>query len=286
METNRLVPSPDTCENCHWPEQFAGVRLRIIPDYADDEGNTLTRTVLLMMVGGGGVPGIHAAHFGPGVSIRYASTDSTRQSIPWVEYRNAKTNEARTYAVGGVTAAQTEALPQYEMQCVDCHNRPTHTFQLPERAINQAMALGRIPVTLPFVKKKGLEALRAGYSSSREAGAKIPAILRDFYRQERPATYQARSEDIEAAAAALVTTYNQNVFPDLGVTWGTYKNNLGHTDFPGCFRCHDEAHASAGGKTITQDCSACHEIVSMSDTSSDVLRTLGVQERLSKLQRH
>ena len=67
--------------------------------------------------------------------------------------------------------------------------------------------------------------------------------------------------------------------------WGTYKNNLGHTDFPGCFRCHDEAHISAGQKTITQDCGACHEIVAMSEASPEVLRTLGLQERMSTLEK-
>jgi len=63
------------------------------------------------------------------------------------------------------------------MQCVDCHNRPTHTFQLPERAVNRAMALGRIPVSLPFIRKKSVEILRAGYASTDEAAQKIPAAM-------------------------------------------------------------------------------------------------------------
>ena len=87
------------------------------------------------------------------------------------------------------------------------------------------------------------------------------------------------------AAKTLLSIYNDNVFPDLKVTWGTYKNNLGHTDFPGCFRCHDEMHATADNKTITQDCGACHEIVATSEPSPGVLQTLGVQSRLSELQK-
>jgi nitrate/TMAO reductase-like tetraheme cytochrome c subunit len=285
MTTNRLVPASETCERCHWPQQFGGGKLRVVPEYAEDEKNTATQTVLMMMVGGGGVRGIHGSHFGPGVSIRYASTDSTRQTIPWVEYRNDSTKESRSYAVEGVKPEDIEKLNRYEMQCVDCHNRPTHTFQLPERAVNRAMSRGLISVTLPFIRKKGVEALRATYGSNEEAGRKIPAAIRDFYRQEHPATHQARQADIEQAAAALTDIYNRNVFPDLGVTWGTYQNHLGHTDFPGCFRCHDELHASAGGKTITQDCGSCHEIVSASEASPEVLRTLGLQERISKLQK-
>jgi hypothetical protein len=258
----------------------------VIPEFADDEQNTPSQTVLMMMVGGGAVRGIHGAHFGPGVTIRYASTDSTRAEIPWVEYRNASTGESRTYAVDSFKPQDASKLRHYEMQCVDCHNRPTHTFWLPERAVNRAMALGRIPVSLPYIRKKGVETLRVVYASNQEASQKIPAAIREFYRQEHPATFQARSPDIERAAGALVAIHDQNVFPDLGVTWGTYPNHLGHTDFPGCFRCHDQAHVSADGKTITQDCRACHEVVAASEASPEVLRTLGLQHRISKLRRY
>lgn len=285
MESNRLVPASETCEKCHWPAQFGGARLKVIPEFADDEKNTPSQTVLMIMVGGGGVRGIHGSHFGPGVTIRYASTDSTRQTIPWVEYKNSNTNEVRQYAAEGVKSGDAAKLQNYTMQCVDCHNRPTHVFQLPDRAVNQAMALGRIPVSLPFIKKKAIEALKVKYATSEEAKVKIPAAIRDYYRQEQSTILQNRSADVDMAANAVLAIYNGNVFPDLGVTWGTYKNNLGHTDFPGCFRCHDEAHTSAGGKTITQDCGACHEVVASSEASPEVLRTLGLQERVSNLQK-
>jgi hypothetical protein len=282
METNRLVPASETCEKCHWPEHFGGAKLQVIPEYGDDEKNTASQTVLMMMVGGGGVRGIHGTHFGRGVSIRYGSTDSTRQTIPWVEYRNTDENVVRTYSAEGVTPVSAGKLQQYQMQCVDCHNRPTHTFELPERAMNRAMALGKIPVSLPFIKKKGVEILRNEYASSEEAARKIPAAVREYYSQT---PNQARPADVELAANAILAIYNENVFPDLKVTWGTYKNNLGHTDFPGCFRCHDEAHATADKKTITQDCGACHEIVSTSEVSPGVLKTLGLEKRISDLQR-
>jgi hypothetical protein len=285
METDRLVPASETCEKCHWPAQFGGAKLRVIPEYADDEKNSLTQTVLMIMVGGGGVRGIHGAHFGPGVSIRYASTDSLRQTIPWVEYRNTQENVTRTYCADGVKPGDTGKLLHYDMQCVDCHNRPTHTFQLPERAVNRAMAVGQIPVLLPFIRKKGVEVLRTEYAGSEDAARKIPATIRDYYRQQQPEVYQSRSSDVDQAAAALLSIYNHNVFPDLKVTWGTYVNNLGHTDSPGCFRCHDEAHTSADQKTITQDCGACHEIVSASQASPEVLRTLGLEKRITELQK-
>jgi NapC/NirT cytochrome c family, N-terminal region len=285
METNRLVLSSETCEKCHWPDHFGAAKLRVIPEYADDEANTLSQTVLMMMVGGGGVSGIHGAHFGSGVSIRYASTDSTRQTIPWVEYKNSRSNEVRTYAAEGAKPDDIAKLQNYGMQCVDCHNRPAHTFQLPERAVNRAMARGQIPVSLPFIKKKGVEVLKTEYATSEDAAKQIPEAIRTYYRDAHSAVYHSRAADIETAANAIVAIYNENVFPDLKVTWGTYQNNLGHTDFPGCFRCHDEAHSSSAGKTITQDCGACHEMLAASEASPEVLRTLGLDERISKMQK-
>jgi hypothetical protein len=168
---------------------------------------------------------------------------------------------------------------------VDCHNRPTHAFELPERAMNKALAEGVIPATLPFIKKKGVELLKASYSSSQEAAAKLPAGLVDFYQQRYPDVYKQRAGDIGAASKAVLAIYNRNVFPDLKVTWGTYPNNLGHTDSPGCFRCHDGAHAAEDGSTIGQDCSVCHEPLAMDEASPEILKTLGLAERLSHIQK-
>ena len=61
------------------------------------------------------------------------------------------------------------------MQCVDCHNRASHAFELPDRAVNQAMAVGQIAPSLPFVKKESIELLKAGYATEAEASQKIPA---------------------------------------------------------------------------------------------------------------
>ena len=62
-----LRPARETCEACHWPEKFTEDRLRVIEKFADDDKNTLTKTVLLLRIGGGRRgPGIHGTHLGPG----------------------------------------------------------------------------------------------------------------------------------------------------------------------------------------------------------------------------
>ncbi len=274
MEANKLVSSAETCEQCHMRDKPMSPPLRVIPSYAEDEANTLTQTVLLMHVGGGRLGGIHGAHLGPGVHIRYAAADRKRQTIPWVEYSNAATGVSRSYLASGTTADSVRSLPTFEMQCVDCHNRAAHAFERPDGAVNRAMASGRIAHDLPFVRKKAVELLKVNYSSSAGAAEKIPQALSGFYRSSYPAIAAKQESKIHSAGIALAEIYGRNVFPDLKVTWGTYPNNLGHTNDPGCFRCHDESHVAADSKTITQDCSVCHQAVAMDEAAPDILKTL------------
>jgi nitrate/TMAO reductase-like tetraheme cytochrome c subunit len=285
LESNRLVPARETCENCHWPQKFAGVMLRVINKYADDESSTRTQTVLLMMVGGNKISGIHGAHFGPGVHIRFAAADAARQTIPWIEYRSTATGEVETFVSSDSTADSTKALPRHEMQCVDCHNRPTHAFDLPQRAMDKALARGDLAITLPYIKKEGVELLKADYRTRKEAADRLPATLVSFYQQHYPELYAQRTKDITEAGQAVLAIYNRNVFPELKVTWGTYPDNLGHEDFPGCFRCHDGSHTTAGGRTIAQDCNTCHEPLAMDEATPEILKTLGIAERISKVQK-
>jgi formate-dependent nitrite reductase cytochrome c552 subunit len=147
------------------------------------------------------------------------------------------------------------------------------------------MGLGLISPTLPFIKKKSIELLKANYSSNEEASRKIPEALTRFYQQSYPDLFSQRSSAISSAEAEVTAIYNRNVFPDLKVTWGTYPNNLGHTDFPGCFRCHDGSHSTSDQKlTITQDCSTCHEPLAIEEASPGVLKTMGLAERIASLQ--
>jgi hypothetical protein len=124
------------------------------------------------------------------------------------------------------------------------------------------------------VKQESVELLKASYASDDEAAQKIPAALSTFYRQKYPDAAAKQGAAIQAAGRTLATIYQSNVFPDLKVTWGTYPNNLGHTDDPGCFRCHDASHMTSDNKTITQDCNACHQPVAMDETSPGILKTL------------
>lgn len=276
-----LRPARETCETCHWPQKFGGDRLRVINHYADDEANTHSQTVLLMRIGGGNTSyvGIHGYHLGPGVEMRYAPADESRQKIPVVEYTKGDGKWTR-FVAEGTSPEDVQRLTQPSvmrtMDCMDCHNRPSHTFQLPERALDEAIANGEIPTSLPFAKKQALELIKADYATQAEGAERIAAGFEKFYAGNHPDVYAKRQEDVRKAAAAVVHIWGRNVFPEMRVKWGSYPNNLGHTDFPGCFRCHDDGHVAEGGQKIGQDCSACHSMLAMEETSPKILTDLGI----------
>ncbi len=270
-----LRPARDTCEGCHWPQKFASDRIRVISKYADDEPNSVTKSVLLMRIGGGHLKrGIHGAHLEEGVIIRYRPADGKRQTIPWVE-RVKKDGESTVYLAPGAKPEEVEKLELREMDCIDCHNRPTHTYDMPESGVDRALADGRMNPALPFAKKVAVEILK----KERKAGEEqqVSSAFVEYYRTKYPELFAKEKASVETSAASLQSIYQRNIFPDMRVTWGTYSNNIGHTDAPGCFRCHDEEHKSKGGKVIGQDCSGCHELLATDEKAPKILTDFGYQ---------
>ncbi len=261
---DQLLPARDTCERCHWAEQFHGDTLRRIVEYANDEPNTESVTTLRVHVGGGNgrlgtASGIHW-HMNVANEIEYIATDGARQVIPYVRMKDGA-GQVREYVAPGVTPEQLAAGERRRMDCTDCHNRPSHAIAAtPERAVNQAMARGQIPVTLPFVHREAVKALKGTYPSQPAGMDAIARGLRDFYRTEQPQVFQTRGAEIEQAVLGVQALLRRNVFPDMKVGFGTYPNNIGHVDAPGCFRCHDDDHTAKDGRKIGQDCETCHAI--------------------------
>ncbi len=270
-----LRPARETCEQCHWPQKFVGDRLRVITKYREDEANTETKTVLVMRVGGHeGLrsQGIHW-HVDPANSIRYRS-DETREQIYEVELTKKDGTVERWYAPGADQGADATKGTWRQMDCVDCHNRPSHIFHSPETEVDNAIESGRIAQDLPYVRREGLRLIKGDYADRDTASSAIRAGLTEFYAKNYPEVATGRAPAIEAAAAALFQAWAANVFPHMHVTWGTYLNHLGHQNSPGCWRCHDDEHATKDGKTITQDCDTCHSLLAEDEVDPQILKTL------------
>jgi nitrate/TMAO reductase-like tetraheme cytochrome c subunit len=275
MNEDKIPEARATCLNCHNAEKYIGDKLLVETSYGDDEKNSVTRTVVMLHVGGrdqfGNLSGIHGAHLG---KIEYIATDTTHQTIPWVASINAdgSSTEYLSSDAKGVPAGQKR-----QMDCIDCHNRAAHSFDTPEVAINKAMTKGAPDASLPFVHKQGLALVKASYSSEEDATAKITSGLEDFYRTQYPQIWNQQRPQIERAAKTLAVIYSRNVFPFMKVSWGTHPNNISHNDYPGCFRCHDGNHNAKGGKTVNNDCAVCHTLVATDEANPKQLADLGLR---------
>ncbi len=268
-----LRPAQETCEQCHWPQHFAGNIDRTYTHFLADETNTPFAVRLSLKVGGGdpahgSVGGIHW-HMNLGNKVEYIATDAQRQVIPWVRL---------TRADGTVTEFRTAEFKDdpsrhsiRTMDCLDCHNRPAHRFEAPNDAVDEAMATGRMDPALPWLKSNVVAVLTASYSTEADATQKIAEHLRARYRN---------APKVDAIIAEAQRIYRRNFFPEMKADWRIYPDNISHKNWAGCFRCHDGLHKAADGKGKIQasDCNSCHTILAQGSGSQlDQLNPKGHQ---------
>jgi nitrate/TMAO reductase-like tetraheme cytochrome c subunit len=251
-----LRPAQETCEECHWPKKFVGNLERTYTSFLGDETNTPFTVRLLMKVGGGDpthgpVGGIHW-HMNVGNKIEYLAQDDSRQKIAYVRMTDVQgvVTEFRTAKFTN-SVAETNLR---RMDCMDCHNRPAHRYESPNSAVNLAMALDKIDRSLPYIKTNALFALTRAYTNETQAIQGIATLLASRYPQD------AR---IKPTIDAVQQIYTDNFFPEMKANWQAYPDNIGHKDWPGCFRCHDGNHKTSDGKRVIKanDCNACHTIL-------------------------
>jgi hypothetical protein len=255
-----------------------GDRLHVLSHFDEDEKNTEKKTVLLLHVGGGSAGhGIHS-HVATGVSIRYLA-DPKRETIQTVELtRNGKVDRFEAQPDDKGPKPDTSKMVWRTMDCVDCHNRPTHQYRSAVYEVDTALSDGRIDRSLPFVRREALKAITATYASRSAAESGIRAVLEGFYEKQAPTVWAAKKDAVLAAAAALAESWGRNVWPNMNITWGTYPSFLGHQETTGCWRCHDEKHVDSAGKSITQDCDNCHAVLADGETSPAILKELGQEK--------
>lgn len=256
-----LRPVRGNCERCHWPASFIG-NLELHRDYfLADEQNTHWVIDMVVPVGGGekeAVPGRMGIHWHVASKVEYVASDPELQTIPWVRAVDPKTGRARVYTI------QANQSPRGEirtMGCVDCHNRPSHIFQAPDRSLDLALADGSIDPSLPFIKQQGVAALAAGYADREQAMRGIENTILSYYRKSYPQVAATKQQAIRNAIGYLQNTYDRYFFPSMKVRWDTYPTNNVHFYSIGCFRCHDGQHKSIDGHVISKDCEQCHVIL-------------------------
>ncbi|UCD16696.1 MAG: NapC/NirT family cytochrome c [Candidatus Zixiibacteriota bacterium] len=261
-----LRPARETCEQCHWPKKFFGAQQRLFKHYMYDKDNTYWPINVLVNTGGGGPgsgeeSGIHWHTF---ISnrIEYIARDQERLDIPWIRATNLKTGRITIYQniEDPLSEEEIAAAAPRVLDCMDCHNRPSHIYNSPDNAINTAIYAGWISALLPEIKRISVEAMAIEYEDEAAARQGIANYIGDFYLKEYPDIHDEKPELINQAILATQDQFTQNIFPEMKVRWEEYPNNIGHFESPGCFRCHFGSHTSADGVSISKDCNACHII--------------------------
>ncbi|MBZ5645758.1 MAG: NapC/NirT family cytochrome c [Acidobacteriia bacterium] len=273
-----LRPAQQTCEQCHWPAKFYGGQFKVINHFGSDEKNTPRQVRLLIKTGGGSpttgtVSGIHW-HMNIANEVTYVATDRQRQVIPYIRVkdRNGRIEEyfARDAQLKPEELAKKEAR---RMDCVDCHNRPTHIYIPPDRSVDDLLTTHKADPTLPFFKQQAVAALTQPYKTTDEGVTGIANALTNFYETKYPDVYKQKQAAVQDAVAAVQKVFQTSFFPEMKLDWRTHPNNIGHFYSAGCFRCHDGNHATKSGKVLSKDCRACHEIISETDGSAPGVET-------------
>jgi nitrate/TMAO reductase-like tetraheme cytochrome c subunit len=263
-----LRPAQDTCEHCHWPQHIYGAQQKQFNHYMYDEANTHWPINLLIKTGGGDpqtgqTAGIHW-HMNIGVKVEYIPRDAERQVIPWVRVTDRRTGRVTVYQSSDdpLSEAEVAAAQPRIMDCMDCHNRPSHIFRSPDESIDETLLVGETPKDLPGVKAALVEAMAGEYQTRDEAMREIANRVTARYRKERPEIAAQRVGDLDRAIESAQRTYARTIFPEMKANWSAYPTNIGHFRSIGCMRCHDGSMTSAEGIALTNDCRACHTILS------------------------
>jgi len=261
-----LRPAQETCEQCHWPEHFFSEKLKVGSYFLSDERNIRWTLSMLMKIGGGNIEagptsGIHW-HMNIANTVTYVAVDPMRLVIPWVRTRGIDGRE-KIYRSSEIAISDKDLkdTPKRVMDCIDCHNRPSHIYNPPARSINHLMTLGWIDPQLPNIKGIGVKALENKYNSRQEGLDGIRLTIEEFYRKSYPAIAISMKAEIQRAIMELQKTYSRNYFPYMKVSWKKFPDHIGHLYSPGCFRCHDGKHVSDDGKVLSKDCNLCHVIL-------------------------
>lgn len=260
IRTSEMRPARETCEVCHFPEKFSDDSLRVINGFDDNRTNDFYSIYLLMHTGGGS----ERQGLGKGIHwhvenrISYIALDEDEQEIPWVRVESPDGTITDYNAIN--SPIDTTNLDQYkihEMDCIVCHNRIAHLIETPSDTIDAAIEKSDIPEDIPFIRTRAVELLSADYRSFEEASAAFHT-LKQYYEDNYPDSYDEGK--ITNVITQLETLYTNNNFPEQKLNWQTHPNNIGHRDWPGCFRCHDGQHFSTKGEVIRLECNLCHSL--------------------------
>ena len=263
-----LRPARETCQQCHWPEQFYPNQLVNERHFLADSANSEWNIHLRMRIGsdhrsGGLAEGIHW-HINPNIQVDYIPATDKREDIPWVRYINLATGDTTIYMDSENPLDEetlSSAVPR-TMDCIDCHNRPSHRYKTPQDFTDRQIAAGNIPKSLPYFKQAAMQVMFSeSFTNLDTDKMTINDRIKEYSETEYPDILATQKDSVEKAIVGLLDGFERNIFPYMQASWDAYPDHIGHIEFNGCFRCHNNQHVSESGKVISQDCNLCHTIL-------------------------
>lgn len=279
-----LRPARETCERCHWPQKFYPRSIQTLKYFLADSLNSEWDVVLQMKLGPeyadlGFREGIHW-HINPDVRIDYISENDKRENITFIRYSNSATGEVISYSndLNPVDDSTINASNPRTMDCIDCHNRPSHNYKSPPVYFDNGLLTGTISKEIPFIKKVSMDILRQNFPTRDTALMAINYGIVSYYKDNYSDFFEKNSEIINNSVATIQKSYSQNAFPFMKVTYDAYPDHIGHLESEGCFRCHNDSFKSENGRVISKDCNICHTIVGQG--KPDSMQTTTIREAL------
>jgi len=260
-----LRPARDTCEECHWPEKFYGKKVKKFTHFSNEDQKNPEVHEIALHIGGhnpdtGKFEGIHW-HVSKDVNIEYLAANEKRTSIARVKV--VRPDGSSDEFVKSDVEVEKGYEPKWRtMDCIDCHNRPTHILDMPEDVVDFGLLSKKMNPDIIGIREDGLAVLTKDYASQDEAKENMVKNILALQKKRDPVQAAKYEQDIRMAGEYLLGKYLGNVWPKQQVLWGTYKQHIGHQyadDGYGCWRCHDDEHEDKQGNTIPQDCSLCHD---------------------------
>lgn len=261
---HELRPARDTCEQCHWPEKFHGKKIKRFASFSNKDQVNPDITEVALKIGGhnpetNAFEGIHW-HVSQEVEVSYLAFDEKRTQIAKVRVK--RPDGTLDEFDNGMEIPEGEEPHWRVMDCIDCHNRPTHIYEMPEERVDFGLLSKVINQQIPGIREDSLTVINKLYESRELAEENMINDLLLLQKKRDPAMAEKFKSDIIKSGNFLLEAYLGNVWPEMNVQWGTYKEHLGHQwadDGYGCWRCHDDSHENSSGETISQDCSICHD---------------------------
>jgi nitrate/TMAO reductase-like tetraheme cytochrome c subunit len=279
-----LRPARETCEKCHWPQKFYARNLQTKKYYLADSLNSEWNVILQMKIGPeisdlGFTEGIHW-HINPDVNIEYISENDKRELITYVKYTNKATREVTIYKNPEIEISDStiSASSARTMDCIDCHNRPSHKYRSPSVYFDKIMLTNAVGKEIPFIKKTAMGILRNNFPTKDTALMQIREGIINYYKSGFSEFFEKNQAKIDQSIVSLQKAYSQNSFPGMKVTYDVYPDHIGHLESEGCFRCHNDSFRSDNGRKITRDCNLCHTIIGQG--KQDLMQFTNIRDTL------